>query len=199
MESDNIGSVLIVDDNTVNIQMLGTVLKKADYKISVALSGAEALNFLKSHEVDLILLDIMMPEMDGLEVCSILKRDEHLNKIPVIFLTAKNDQDDILAGFKAGAVDYITKPFNNDELLARVSVHVELVRSRKEIKKLRTFLPICASCKSIRNDQGYWNQIEIYFAENTDIALSHSICPDCAKKLYPDFYDENGNRKKNRH
>ncbi len=192
----NAGYVLVVDDNPANVQMLGSILKNENYKVAVALSGAEALQFLAREKVEIILLDVMMPEMDGYEICSILKKDEQLKKIPVIFLTAKSEHEDIIKGFKAGAVDYITKPFNSEELLARVSVHVELVRSRNEIQKLKTFLPICASCKSIRNDKGYWDNIESYFAENTEIALTHSICPDCAKKLYPEVFDEDGKMKK---
>jgi len=196
MQADNAGSVLIVDDNTTNIQVLGSVLKKENYKIAVALSGAEALKFLATEIVDIILLDVMMPEMDGYELCSIIKKDERLHSIPIIFLTAKSNQDDINKGFRVGAVDYITKPFNSEELLGRVSAHVELVRARDEIKKLKLFLPICASCKAIRNDQGTWEPIESYFTEKTDITLSHGICPDCVKKLYPELFDENGNRKK---
>lgn len=195
MNTTNAGSVLIVDDNTINIKVLGSILKKSNYQVSVALNGREALDFLQNERVDIILLDVMMPEMDGYEVCTILKKDEQLKTIPVIFLTAKTDQDDIIKGFGVGAVDYISKPFSSEELLARVSAHVELVRSRDEINKLKTFLPICASCKSIRNDQGTWEPIESYFATKTAITLSHGICPNCAKKLYPELFDENGERK----
>jgi DNA-binding response OmpR family regulator len=190
MNSDNLGSLLIVDDNAENIQMLGSILKKEKYAISVALNGAEALKLLKKTEVDLVLLDVMMPEMDGYEVCTILKNDERLKKIPVIFLTAKGEQEDIIKGFSVGAVDYIAKPFNQEELLARVSVHVELSRSREEIKKLKSFLPICASCKSIRNDENKWVSVESYFEKQNDITFSHGICPACVKKLYPDFCDD---------
>lgn len=188
MESGNAGSVLIVDDNTTNIQWLGTMLKKENFQIAVALNGIEALQFLEREKVDIILLDIMMPICDGYDTCSIIKKDKRFNTIPVIFLTAKTEMDDIIKGFKVGAVDYITKPFNAEELLARVSVHVELVRSRNEIKKLQSILPICCKCKNIRNDEGYWKKIETYFAENTDFTFSHGLCPDCAKRIYPDLF-----------
>lgn len=198
MNNNNAGSVLIVDDNTTNIQVLGAILKNANYQIAIALNGREALQFLERETVDIILLDVMMPEINGYEVCTILKKDERLKTIPVIFLTAKNEHEDLIKGFKVGAVDYITKPFESDELLARVSAHVELVHTREEIKKLKSFLPICANCKSIRNDQGKWEPVEVYFATKTGITLSHGICPDCVKKLYPELLDEDGEYKKTR-
>ncbi|MCU0610067.1 MAG: response regulator [Chitinispirillaceae bacterium] len=187
MNTESAGSILIVDDNPTNIQMLGAVLKTGNYTVSVAMSGAEALQFLEKILFDVILLDVMMPEMDGYEVCRTLKRDDRLKAIPVIFLTAKTDTDDIVNGFKAGAIDYVTKPFQAEELLARVAAHVEIVRSRTEIKKLKSFLPICAGCKSIRNDEGYWRALETYLSENAGITFSHGLCPECKTKLYPEL------------
>ncbi|MBN1968285.1 MAG: response regulator [Candidatus Delongbacteria bacterium] len=192
MNYKNSGSVLIVDDNLTNIQVLGEILKKSNYFVNIAMSGGEALQFLEYEKVEIILLDIMMPDLDGYEVCRRLKKDNRFKHIPVIFLTAKNQTEDIIKGFEVGAVDYVTKPYNKLELLARVSVHVNLIRSIREINELRTYLPICASCKSIRNDEGYWEQIEKYFQDNSDIKFSHSICPTCKHKLYPDLYDEKG-------
>jgi two-component system, sensor histidine kinase and response regulator len=118
--------VLLVDDNPQNLKMLGNILKEKPYRQALAQSGAEALDFLKKKRPDLILLDIMMPDMNGFEVCQQLKQDAELSEIPVIFLTAKTEKKDVIKGLEEGAVDYITKPFNNQELIKRVSTHLEL-------------------------------------------------------------------------
>ncbi len=123
--------ILIVDDVLMNLQITAQILKEEGYKFSLAQDGKSALNLLENETPDLILLDIMMPEMDGLEVCRIIKKDERLKEIPVIFITAFNQSDDLVEGFKAGGVDYISKPFNRDELLMRVKTHLELSLSKK--------------------------------------------------------------------
>ncbi len=200
--------VLLVDDNVKNLQLLGSLLNE-HYKTAVALNGFEALTFVRNKRPDLILLDIMMPEMDGFEVCEELNKDPELKKIPVLFLTAKADAETVVKGFKIGAKDYITKPFNHDELLARVKTHLdlkmaydiqnrlisekeqliaELQKALKEIKTLKGLIPICMFCKKIRNDEQYWERLEEYFHKRTDARFSHGICPDCAKKHYPEFY-----------
>ncbi|MBF0287468.1 MAG: hybrid sensor histidine kinase/response regulator [SAR324 cluster bacterium] len=125
--------ILIVDDNPKNIQVLGQMLNEQNYKIVVATNGAEAVKAAQAVQPDLILLDVMMPVMDGFEACKQLKGLETTSNIPVIFLTAKNETDDLVKGFELGAVDYVTKPFNSAELLARVRTHLELNLSRKTI------------------------------------------------------------------
>jgi CheY-like chemotaxis protein len=127
--------ILIVDDNPKNLQILGNYLRKENYKVEFALDGESALDWIGRTEFDLILLDIMMPGMDGFEVCRILKSDPVKQKIPVIFLTAKVDTESIVNGFDLGAVDYVIKPFNQKELIARVKTQIEIKRSRDEIAK----------------------------------------------------------------
>jgi len=128
-------TILIVDDIPENLKLLGTVLRKNGYKLLVASSGKQALTTVETKVPDLILLDISMPEMDGYEVCRRLKSENRFADIPIIFLTAKTEIDDIVEGFKLGAVDYITKPFNPGELIARVKTHLELKKSRDFIAK----------------------------------------------------------------
>jgi Response regulator containing a CheY-like receiver domain and a GGDEF domain len=127
--------ILIVDDNPKNLQILGNYLKNEGYLIEFALDGKSALDWIGRTEFDLILLDIMMPGMDGFEVCKILKSDPVKQKIPVIFLTAKVDTESIVNGFDLGAVDYVIKPFNQKELIARVKTQIEIKRSRDEIAR----------------------------------------------------------------
>lgn len=127
--------ILIVDDIPKNLQVLGSILNLELYQIAFASTGLEALNVLETSKPDLILLDIMMPEMDGFEVCAIIKSNPELKDIPIIFITGKAEQEDIVNGLKLGAVDYITKPFNTPELLTRVKTHVELKLSRDSIQR----------------------------------------------------------------
>jgi len=130
INSDSKYSVLIVDDTPGNIQVIGNILYQKGVNILIAQSGRDALTVISRKFPDVILLDIMMPEMDGFEVCEHLKRDPATKDIPIIFLTAKTHTDDVVKGFESGAVDYVTKPFNPIELLARVFTQLELKRSR---------------------------------------------------------------------
>ena len=124
-------SVLIVDDIAENLQVLGKILDENEIEFSYASSGKEALEAVSYNRPDLILLDVNMPEMTGFEVCEILKKDPVTKEIPVIFLTAKTEQEDIIQGLSVGGIDYITKPFNSRELISRVRSHLELSISKQ--------------------------------------------------------------------
>jgi phosphoserine phosphatase RsbU/P len=119
-------SILIVDDNLINLKILSSFLKKEELTFETANDGIIALDLLSKKKFDLILLDIMMPGMDGYEVCSILKKDKALSEIPIIFLTGLTDSESIIKGFELGAVDYITKPFIKSELLIRVTTQLKI-------------------------------------------------------------------------
>ncbi|NJM14273.1 MAG: response regulator [Bacteroidales bacterium] len=128
--------ILIVDDNQENLRVVSNYLKDNGYKLALAQDGINALEIVKNNKIDLILLDIMMPDMDGFEVCEKLKENPDTKNIPVIFLTAKTDTEDIVKGFHMGGVDYITKPFKKEELYARVNNHVELKLMRDYLRQL---------------------------------------------------------------
>ncbi len=128
--------ILIVDDAAKNIQLLGTILREEGYQINVARNGWQALDVVAQMPPDLILLDVMMPELDGFETCKKLKENPATRAIPVIFLTARADTEDIVKGFELGAVDYVTKPFNAAELLSRVGTHLELKATRETLAEL---------------------------------------------------------------
>jgi len=125
--------ILLVDDNPKNLEVLGNLLG-APYKTAAVERGLDALKFVKKRMPDIILLDIMMPEMDGFEVCQQLKAAPETRDIPVIFLTAHTETDMIVNGFDLGAVDYITKPFEQREILARISTHLRLYSLEKQLK-----------------------------------------------------------------
>ncbi|MFN8612525.1 MAG: adenylate/guanylate cyclase domain-containing protein [Vulcanimicrobiota bacterium] len=128
--------ILLVEDEPVNIQAVSGVLKEQGYQVSVATSGAKALDVLTRLRPDLILLDVMMPGLDGFETCRRIKANPELREIPIIFLTAKSETDDIVQGFELGAVDYVSKPFSGHELLARARTHLALDRLHKENRQL---------------------------------------------------------------
>jgi diguanylate cyclase (GGDEF)-like protein len=128
-------SILIVDDNPDNIRVLGTILRQNNYRVIIAQSGLQALKILEMTPADLILLDIMMPELNGFETCQRLKNNPDSQSIPVIFVTAKVEEADIIQGFTLGAVDYITKPFSPPVLLARVKTHIELHQYHKLLQE----------------------------------------------------------------
>lgn len=134
--SNKIPLILLVDDIPENLKVIGNTLMDEGYQVIVASSGPKAIELTGTANPDLILLDVQMPGMNGLEVCRILKQSEKTRNIPVIFLTARNDTEDIIQGFEAGGVDYITKPYNAKELLLRIKNHTDLQLAREEVYQL---------------------------------------------------------------
>ncbi len=194
--------IMIVDDAAENLRILIELLKD-NYQLIPLKSGKLALEKLIMEPLpDLVLLDIVMPDMDGYEVCTRIKADPRTKEIPVIFITAVSEVMDDAKAFELGAVDYVPKPFNPLTVKARVNTHIKLNRTLKElqnalkdIKTLSGFIPICASCKKIRDDKGFWNQVEIYIQDRSDAQFSHGICPDCKDKIYPEFTPQTGSCK----
>jgi len=196
--------ILVVDDIPKNLEVIGNILSLEDYQISIAGDGQRAWNIIQRISPDLILLDIMMPNIDGYTLCRRIKTLEDKKDIPVIFITAKTETEDLVKGFESGAVDYITKPFNAAELSARVRTHIALYRAKKrneflieelqtalaQVKRLSGLLPICSCCKKIRDDAGYWSQVEAYISAHMDVRFSHGICPSCVREQYPDLADQ---------
>ncbi|MCI5150146.1 MAG: response regulator [Candidatus Electrothrix sp. MAN1_4] len=182
-------AILVVDDQPANLKVLLSFLQEHAYKVYMVDSGQRALHILPRIQPDLVLLDVMMPGMNGFEICRKIKADQNLAALPVIFMTALDSVGDKMAGFAAGAVDYITKPFQQAEVLARINTHItlrkrekELEQALEEIKTLTGILPICSYCKQIRNDEGYWQQVEEYISEHSTAMFSHGVCPSCYKK-----------------
>jgi PleD family two-component response regulator len=195
-EKINTADVLIVDDNLEDLTVLKKMLEEQNYRVRPAINGEIALRAVSSSPPEMILLDIRMPEMDGYEFCQRLKSADKTKSIPVIFISALVELNDKVRAFSLGGVDYITKPFQDKEVLERVKTHITIHRLQKhledrndklqkaldEIKTLQGFIPICAWCKKIRDDEGFWKQVEVYFAERSDAMFTHGICPDCKEK-----------------
>jgi CheY-like chemotaxis protein len=180
--------ILAVDDTPSDLDLFATILGREGYNLALAKDGLQALDMAAKEKPDLILLDILMPGMGGLETCRRLKADPATQDIPVIFVTANSGSDEVLAGFEVGAVDYVTKPFRIPELLARVHVQAELRRVQREIRSLHGILPTCAHCKKIRDEKGIWHSIESYISQHSEAHFSHGICPDCIPIYFPDAH-----------
>jgi len=146
--------ILIVDDVPKNIELAANILQTKNYNITFAKSGQSALEKVESIDFDLILLDVMMPEMDGFEVCEKLKSSEKTKDIPVIFVTAKSETENVVKGFELGAVDYVTKPFQTEELLARVKTHIDIREKLLEKKSIEAQLKQSDSEKSTHQADG---------------------------------------------
>jgi sigma-B regulation protein RsbU (phosphoserine phosphatase) len=169
-------TILIVDDNPKNLQVLGKFLKDEGFKIEFAVNGENALEWVNQQDFDLILLDIMMPGMSGYDVCEKLKKDGNSKDIPVIFLTAQTDTESIVKGFDLGATDYVTKPFNRKELLARVSTQLKIRKAQQEISHYLRELEM--NNKLITYSIKYARHIQ-----NTIIQLNSNI-----KKVIPEHF-----------
>jgi len=208
-------AILIVDDSRDEQELLTNRLQAAGYEsLLVADSAETALGIVgqvegeqRGEQVDLILMDIMLTGIDGLEACRRITTTERLQDIPIIVITVKTSEQDLRAAFAAGAMDYIRKPVNSVELVARVSSALtlraerimrkareqdlllrtqELEHALREVNVLRGFIPICAHCKRVRTDTGDWQRIEDYIQQHSEAEFSHGICQECMRNVYPD-------------
>lgn len=196
-------NILAVDDNPKNLTLLKGILKDLYVNIITAESGNEALSKIIDHDFALILMDVMMPEMDGFEAVQMIRGMEKGKYIPIIFITAVSSQKkNIYKGYDTGAVDYIIKPIDKDILKSKVNIFLELSEQRiiiedqkkklqSENKKLKEaftrinflhgFIRVCVKCKKIHNDDGDWDSFENYVLKYSDAKFSHGYCPSCYK------------------
>ncbi len=186
--------ILIVDDDPINIQLLMKALQ-GTYDIFTATNGCDAVSQVNDTSPDLLILDVMMPDLSGFDVCRLIKAEATYADIPILFLTAKDAIEAEITGLKVGGIDYLTKPVNLDLLKLRVRNHIELKRrsdlvkeqrdqleaALARIKQLEGIIPICSYCKKIRDDKSDWHQLERYISDHSEAVFSHGICPDCLK------------------
>ena len=196
--------ILVTDDDPDILLLTSELLRKAGYEVLEASTGKECLEAVQAQHPDLVLLDVMLPDTTGTDLCRQIKADESLQDIFVILMSGVQTSSEYQAdGLNVGAEGYIVKPVTSKELLARVQSMVRIKRAEDalrekekeqqelilklqealaEIKTLKGFIPICASCKKIRDDEGYWNQLEAYISRHTEAVFSHGLCPECAEK-----------------
>jgi len=193
--------ILIAEDDPTSRQILKITLDKWGYEVVVACDGSEAWQAFQTDDPPrLAILDWMMPGMDGVEVCHKVRKSGTPPIVYIIVLTAKDRKEDMVSALGAGADDYVVKPFERTELLARIRVGErmvalqsglvdrvqELQEALSHIKTLQGILPICMHCHKIRDDQDAWQKLEQYVTQHSSAQLSHSICPECMEKYYPD-------------
>lgn len=194
--------ILVVDDDD-NIRFAtARIVRAAGYQVLEAGGGAQCMEYVERERPDLVLLDVVLPDADGAALCRQIKMDERLKGTFVVLISGKRVASEEQAeGMEGGADGYIARPISNRELLARVEAMVRILTAERErdrlilelrealekVKTLSGLLPICAHCKNIRDDKGYWNQVEAYLTAHSELRFSHGICPDCAKKHYPEF------------
>lgn len=197
--------VLIAEDDRFSRRLLEATLTQWGYEVLSTADGTEAWQELQQGDrPSLVILDLEMPGLDGIEVCRRVRESSDSQLPYIIFLSAWEGKNDITEGLRSGADDYVTKPFDSDELRARIQVGARVVKLQEalanrlreleeamsRIKQLHGLLPICASCKKIKDDKGYWSQIELYIRDHSEAEFSHGICPSCLKELYPDIYEK---------
>jgi two-component system response regulator VanR len=229
--------ILIAEDSYTQAMHLKRILQKKDYQVSMTHNGEEALASIKKNRPTIVVSDVVMPEIDGYELCRQIKSNDEYKDIPVILLTTLSEPEDIIKGLECGADHFITKPYDENFLLSHIQyifynkelrknagadfgveiffggrkyyltsdrmqildllfstyeavlnknkelerLNQELKKSLDTIKTLKGLIPICSECKKIRNDKGFWQQLEIYIGAHSDAEFTHGICPDCAK------------------
>jgi sigma-B regulation protein RsbU (phosphoserine phosphatase) len=208
-------SVLYVEDEPLTRQVVAGMIKRRIPKLFEAEDGKEGLALFRRFSPDIVISDIMMPHMDGIGMSRVIKSLDKDTKI--ILTTAHSDAKTLLTAIEVGVDNYILKPVDMDSLFAAIDKCAEtIVLSRKirqqdrekdeliaklqdaleNVKKLSGLIPICSKCKKIRDDKGYWNQIEIYISEHSDALFTHGLCDECTKTMYPEYYDRIQERKK---
>ena len=190
--------VLVADDDPVTTLRLRGLAESWGYAVTTAADGVTALALLQAEDPPrLALLDWVMPGLAGIEVCRELRSRQPGEGTYVIMLSARHDRSDVVAGFDAGADDYLIKPFDAGELRSRLKAGVrildlqhrladnvrELTAALANVKTLSGMLPICAYCKSIRDDSNYWHRVEEYVSEHANVEFSHGICPACLETV----------------
>jgi DNA-binding response OmpR family regulator len=173
----------VADDDPTGAATLIAALKRWGFDVDCATDGDAAWRMLAAADgPTLAILDWMMPGLDGPEVCRRVRADVSRPPTYVILLTARAERADIVAGLDAGADDYLVKPFDPEELRARVHVGRRLLESLSREIQLSGLLPICSYCKRVRGDDNYWEQVEHYIAQHSKAVFSHGICPQCYEK-----------------
>ena len=190
--------ILIAEDEPVSRRVLEATLKRWGHAVVATCDGAAAWDALVCEDAPrLAILDVMMPFVGGIEVCRKVRETQWRISPYLILLTAKTGKSDLVQGLEAGANDYVTKPFDPEELRARVNVGLqmlglqeslaqrvrELEEALSQVKQLQGLLPICSYCKSIRDDHNYWQRVENYIGMHSEVQFSHGICPDCYKQV----------------
>jgi len=175
--------ILIVEDDFDARDMLQVLLELEGHEVVATQNGKEAWDVFQKDNFSLVVSDWLMPETDGLELCRLIRRSETTRYCYVMLLTALQGKANYLQAMRAGTDDFITKPFDPDELRARLLVAERIVGLQDRVKRLEGILPTCMYCKKIRDEQDRWVSIENYISQRTEASFSHGVCPACYDDL----------------
>jgi sigma-B regulation protein RsbU (phosphoserine phosphatase) len=171
--------ILVAEDDVFSRTLLGATLKRLGHDPVVVADGQEAIETYRSTHFPLVISDWVMPRVDGLELCNLIRAERRQNYTYIILLTVLEGTQNLLEGLKAGADDFITKPFNEDLLVARIMVSERIVNVQNVNRAFAQLIPICSYCKKARNDADYWQRLDEFLMDQPDLQLSHGICPEC--------------------
>ena len=194
---------LVADDDRVGTTVLSRTMASWNFDVRVAHDGEAAWAEVKNHSPQVAIVDWMMPVLDGPDLCRRIRHDAATAHLYVILLTSRDSREDLVAGLNAGADDYLVKPFDHEELLARLRVGVRVVTLQERlaervtaletavstVKRLQGLIPICSYCKRIRSEGNDWEQLESYISEHSNAQFSHGICPPCLSAAYAEIDD----------
>lgn len=172
-------NILIAEDDESSRLILEATLEAMGHKVVSAPDGREAWRKVLIDPPDVIVSDWMMPDMDGIELCKRVRKQRSKNYIYFIVLTARSQRDNYLEAMQAGVDDFFSKPLKPDELAIRLQVASRILKFVKQLSDLKRLLPICSYCRKVRNDQQFWEDIEVYIQANTMTDFSHGVCPQC--------------------
>jgi len=172
--------VLIAEDDAVSSLVLAARIRKRGHEVLVAADGQEAWEIFQRERPRLVITDLMMPQVNGLELCRRIRGDEGRSYTYIILLTALSGKAVFLEGMEAGADDFVTKPLDADGLQARLHVAERTINLQREVTQLQGLLPICAYCKNIREDGDKWQPLEVYVGQKTEASFAHTLCPECS-------------------
>jgi len=189
--------ILIAEDDPVSCRLLEFTLVEWGHEVLVARDGPGAWDVLRrADSPPLAIVDITMPEMDGYEICRKVRELSVVIPPYLILSSAMTTEADVVRGIKAGANDYLTRPFHEEELKARVEVGIQMLELQRvagrvkeleedlsQIKQLQGLLPICSYCNKVHDDQNYWQKVDTYLSDRVDVQFSHGVCPDCLKRM----------------
>lgn len=190
--------ILVVDDDALVREATVRVLASEGYEVISAASGCGGLDAVRDHRPDLVFLDVVMPDMSGVEVCLTIKMDPDLRHTFVVLVSgARTSPDQQADGLEGGADGYIVRPFSNREFLARAESLLRIKRAEDglrealaRVRQLEGMIPVCTRCHKVRNDRQVWQEMENYLRDHTDAVLNHCLCPECAAGLPPNTGDD---------
>ena len=172
-------NILIVDDDATSRIVLSASLEKLGHSVTVASTGAAAWALFEAGHVPLLISDMVMPDLHGIELCQRIRAADRPKYTYIIMLTSVDGKSGFLEGMRAGVDDFMTKPYDEEQLAARLIVAERILNLQTQVNQLSGLLPICCVCHKVRDDKNYWQRVETYIAQRTEAQFSHGYCPDC--------------------